>query len=66
MYVTNRNSNTVSIIDSSSNRVIGTINVAGGPHGIAYNPDNNYMYVTGQDSNTVSIIDSSSNRVIGT
>ncbi len=44
----------------SPGNTINTINVEGGPYGVAYNPFNNDMYVTNSDSNTVSVIAPSS------
>jgi YVTN family beta-propeller protein len=65
MYITDLPSNTVSVIDSSTNTVIGTISVGSQPNGIAFNPTNNDMYVA-NGQGTVSVIDSSTNTVIGT
>jgi YVTN family beta-propeller protein len=45
MYVTNDSSNTVSVIDSSTNTVIGSIAMETAPRGIAFNPNNGNMYV---------------------
>ncbi len=66
IYVTNQGSNTVSIIDSSSNAVVGTVSVGASPRGIAFNPSNNDMYVVNFVSRTVSVIDSSANKVVDT
>jgi YVTN family beta-propeller protein len=63
IYVANQDSNTVSIINGSSNRII-NIPVGSGPSAIAVNPATNMIYVANQDSNTVSIINGSSNRII--
>jgi YVTN family beta-propeller protein len=57
---------TVSAIDPSSNRVVGSpITVGRDPRGIVYDPDNKYMYVANAQDGTVSVIDPSSNRVVG-
>ncbi len=57
IYVNNIYSNTVSVIDSSTNTVIGNpIAVGNEPIGIAYNSANHNMYVTNYGSNTVSVI----------
>ena len=45
IYVTNYNENSVSVIDSSSNSVIATISLSGGPDSIAYDAANGYMFV---------------------
>jgi YVTN family beta-propeller protein len=56
LYVTNADSDTVSIIDGSSNTVVDTLAGFSAPRGIAFNPSNNYLYVTNAGSNSVSII----------
>jgi YVTN family beta-propeller protein len=56
MYVTNEVSDTVSVIDGTTNTVIGTIPVGDLPDGIAFNPNNGYVYVTQFGRNTVSVI----------
>jgi YVTN family beta-propeller protein len=69
MYVANLDNSggTVSVIDSSSNTVVDTINVGLGPEQyIAFNPSNNDMYVSNSAGSTVSVIDSSSNTVVHT
>jgi YVTN family beta-propeller protein len=58
-----RHSNTVSIINGSSNSTL-NIPIGSAPNAIAVNPVTNLVYVANQDSNTVSIINGSSNRVI--
>ena len=45
IYVTNYGSNTVSIINPTTNSVIDTIPTGTNPAGIAYNPSNNHIYV---------------------
>ena len=45
MYVTNLDSNTVSVIDTTTNTVIATIPVGQDPIGIAYDSFNERMYV---------------------
>ena len=58
MYVANRGSNTVSVIDDTTNLVTATIPVGSTPYGgIAFNEDNGDTYVTNAGSNTVSVID---------
>jgi YVTN family beta-propeller protein len=46
MYVANTISNTVSVLDSSTNTVITTIRVGAAPIDIAFNANNGDMYVT--------------------
>jgi YVTN family beta-propeller protein len=69
MYVTNPESNTISIIGGSSNSVISDISVSW-PDGIAFNPSNNYLYVTHlsdySSTSFVYVIDSFTNKVVDT
>jgi len=62
-YVTNFDR--VSVIDTASNAVVGTIAVGFSPVAIALNPTGTRAYVT-MNSNSVSVIDTTSNTVIGT
>ena len=76
VYVADPGSNHVSVIDSLSNTVIGTITVGNQPWGIAVNPLTNCVgapsvcwgtvYVTNYGSNTVTVINGSNNAVIAT
>jgi YVTN family beta-propeller protein len=63
-YVTNENSNSVSVIDTTSNEVVATIAVGGQPRGVATTPDGTLIYVVNSFSNSVSVIDQSLNKVI--
>jgi YVTN family beta-propeller protein len=64
--VTNRYSNTVSVISGSTNTVIGTIPVGREPFGIAFDSANGNLYVANFQDNTVSVISGSTITVIGT
>ncbi|WP_196106807.1 PE domain-containing protein [Mycobacterium tuberculosis] len=64
VFVTNFDSNTVSVIDPNTNTVTGSIPVGTGAYGVAVNPGGN-IYVTNQFSNTVSVIDPATNTVTG-
>ncbi|MBI5409502.1 MAG: hypothetical protein HZA14_09065 [Nitrospirae bacterium] len=66
LYVVNNLDNSVSIIETATNKVIGTINVGASPTGIAYNPTYKKAYVVNRGDNTVSIIDAASHFVTGT
>ena len=65
-YITNRDSNTVSVIDSATNKVTATVKVGNKPQGVAVNPTGTEVYVANQDSNTVSVIDSATDKVTAT
>jgi len=66
IYVTNENSNNISVIRTSDNTVIATVPVGSNPYGIATLPSGNFIYVTNQSSNNVSVIRTSDNTVIAT
>ncbi|MBI2487103.1 MAG: beta-propeller fold lactonase family protein [Deltaproteobacteria bacterium] len=65
-YVTNEGDNSVSVIDTSSNIVVDTINVGDSPVGIAISPDDAFIYVANQFGDSVSVVDTSTNGVIAT
>jgi YVTN family beta-propeller protein len=64
VYVTNEFSNTVSIIDGTTDKVETTINVGSFPYGIDVNTLNNRIYVSNRGSDSVSVIDGATNTKI--
>src|SRR6516225_7354908 len=69
-YITNEGedeaSNTVSVIDTATNQVVGSpITVGANPLGVAVTPDGSNVYVTNTSPNTVSVIDTATNQVVG-
>lgn len=66
VYVTNRSSNNVSVIDPASDTVISTIAVGTQPHGVAFNADGSKAYIANRSSATLSVIDTVSLTVINT
>jgi YVTN family beta-propeller protein len=62
-YVTNRNGNSVAVISTSDNSVIGNIGVGSLPSSVAIMPDGRRAYVTNQYAYSVSVIDMGSNSV---
>lgn len=65
LYVVNYHSNTVSVINSSRNSVVATINVGMEPESVQLSIDKKWLYVANFGSNTVSVINTSSNKVVG-
>ena len=65
-YVGNFKDNTVSVIDTDTGKVVATVPVAAGPHGMAVSPDGRNVYVSGDLASTVSVIDTASDRVAQT
>ncbi|WP_423743104.1 YncE family protein, partial [Bacillus cereus] len=65
-YVTNGSADTISVIDTSINAVIGSpIPVGDAPRGIAITPNGTRAYVVNQFDNTISVINMFTNTVIG-
>jgi YVTN family beta-propeller protein len=62
LYVANQFSNSISVIDSSTDIIESTIQVDNFPYDLEVNPFNNRIYITNRESNTVSVIDGSTNQ----
>ena len=69
-YVANRDSDTVSVIDTTTNIVVATVGVGRGPFFVAITPDGSRAYVTNRNfivtPGTVSVIDTATNIVVAT
>jgi YVTN family beta-propeller protein len=65
-YVGNFKDNTVSVIDTAAGKVVATIPVAAGPHGMGISADGRWLYVTSDGSSTLSVIDTATDRVART
>ena len=65
-YITNGDSNNVSVIDVSTNKVTTSISVGSNPMGAAVNPNGTKVYVGNANSNNISIIDTATNIVTAT
>src|SRR5439155_1062236 len=66
LYVANYADSTVSVIDGSTNTVLGSpIPVGSAPGAIAVNATTNRLYVANSADSTVSVIDGSTNTVLG-
>lgn len=81
LYTADQSSNTVSVIDPSTNKTIGTIALGdqrvgsafspqyvgdSGVHGLAISPDQRRLAVVSVSSNTVHMIDTRTNKVVST
>ena len=64
-YITNYSSNTVSVLNTTTNVVLGSIPVGLQPVGVAVDPAGKRIYITNQGSNTVSVIDRATLGVFG-
>ena len=63
VYLTNSDSNSISVIDTVANKVIGTIDVGDNPVGVAFNPDGTKAYVSNYGSNDISVINTIDNSI---
>src|SRR5713101_9902993 len=55
----------VAVVDTAQNRVVSTIPVPKGPHGLVITPDGRKVYVSSDGASTVSVIDTASDKVVG-
>src|SRR5713101_3229330 len=54
----------VAVIDTTQNKVLSTISVPKGPHGLVVTPDGRKVYVSSDGASTVSVIDTAADRVV--
>jgi YVTN family beta-propeller protein len=54
----------VAVIDTSQNRVMATIPVPKGPHGLVVTPDGRKVYVSSDGASAVSVIDTASDKIV--
>jgi YVTN family beta-propeller protein len=67
MFITNLGSGTVSVIDSATNKVVGTpIPVGLDPSGVTITPNGKYSYVADINATNVFVIDTTTNTVAAT
>ena len=71
VYVVNSRNGTVSVIQTSDNTVVATVDVGSPspptpPRGIAVTPDGKFVYVANSGNNNVSVIQTSNNTVVAT
>ena len=57
VYVADEESNTVSVITTTTNKVMAMVNVGSVPRGVAVSPDGTKVYMVNEGSNNVSVID---------
>ena len=65
-YVTNYGSNTVSVINTATNTVVGTVPVGSSPWGVTFAAGGARAYVNNSGANNVSVINVATNTVVGT
>ena len=54
----------VAVLDTAQNKLLGTIAVPKGPHGLVVTPDGRKVYVSSDGASTVSVIDTATDRVV--
>ena len=62
-YVTNAGSKSVSVINTTTKKVVATAEVGFIPVHVSFSPDGARAYVTNAGSNSVSVIDTATNKV---
>ena len=62
-YIANGGANDISVINTTTNMVVGSPIGVSGPVAVAVTPDGKYVYVT-NGSNTISVIDAATNTVL--
>jgi YVTN family beta-propeller protein len=65
-YVGNFADSTVSVLDTAAGKIVATIAVAEGPHGMAITKDGRTVYVAGDGSSSLSVIDTAADKVVKT
>jgi YVTN family beta-propeller protein len=65
-YVGNFKDNTVSVIDTDAGKVVATVPVAAGPHGMAITQDGRTVYISGDGSSSLDVIDTATDKVVKT
>ena len=63
-WVANIGENTISVVDTTTFRILGTIGVGKGPTGLTFSRDGRFAYVSNQGDKTVEVIDTASHRVL--
>lgn len=66
LLITNEKSNSVSIVDTVTDRVVKTIQVGETPHAIAITPKHDFSYTGNRGDSTLSVIELSSMNVVKT
>jgi YVTN family beta-propeller protein len=64
VYVASYADNALRVIDTTNQRVVGSIHVGANPRGVAVDPDSRHAFVTNYSENSVSVIDTASGKVI--
>ena len=63
-YVASYAENALRVIDTTSQKVVGSVHVGANPLGVAVDPDSRHAFVTNFSENSVSVIDTASGKLI--
>jgi YVTN family beta-propeller protein len=63
-YVASYADNAVRVIDTASQKVVGSIRVGANPRGVAVDPDSRHAFVTNFSENSVSVIDTATGKLL--
>jgi YVTN family beta-propeller protein len=66
LFVTNDNSQNVSILSEATRAVVATVSVGTGPFGVAYDPARGEVFVANSGSDNVSVINDTNDSVVAT
>jgi YVTN family beta-propeller protein len=66
LYIANERSNTVTVLDVETNKILNTIVVGNTPHGVAATPTGERLYVGSEGDGSVRVIDTITDKVIKT
>ena len=58
--------NAVAVLDSGTNKILSTIPIPTGPHGLVITPDGKRVYASSDGATKVSVIDTSTDKVVDT
>lgn len=65
LYIADADANTVSVVDTSSREIVGTVSVST-PFGVAVSPDGTRLYVVSPTTNTLVVVDTATLAVVAT
>lgn len=64
IYVSNEKDNSVSVIDTNTQKVVQTIAVGQRPRGITFSKDFKHLYICASDDDTIQVLDIATNKVL--
>ena len=64
MYITDQGAGLISIVNATTDSLVGTISDPGGPNQIVYDPANHFLYVADWNAGNVSVIDPRNNTIV--